>query len=392
VGLRLTIVVEPLEAKTLEYEAVARTGLTDFGTGDWREALAVLLDSAEQEAQLSATGRLLLHWQVLDRLVNRLEIQEWVARHPEVRDQRVEAPLILATLPRTGQTAAGWILDRDPANRSLQTWFAKRPCPPPRPGRNRGDPRVERAHAAVAALPRELRALHLTAADEPDECHWLLSNGLKTPHEIYSMRVPGYYRWLRDDAGMRSTYAYYHLQLQLLQSRTPNRRWVLRNSPHLLYLEHLHAVLPDAIFVQFHRDPLEVLASNCRLAVVLRNMASYWVDPHEVGSSMLLLLRDYLERLLRFRASGRSRPWIDVRFADFVADPVGVIEGLYDSAGIPLAAEARQAMAAWVREHPRQDLPRSRASELAAYGIDPADARAAFAEYCETFDVRLDGV
>ena len=43
-------------------------------------------------------------------------------------DEVVEAPLILATLPRSGQTAAGWIFDRDPANDRFpfaMTWLGE---------------------------------------------------------------------------------------------------------------------------------------------------------------------------------------------------------------------------------------------------------------------------
>ncbi len=381
-----------LDAASLERDAMERAGLGDFGPGDWREGLARLLECAEREAELTDVGRTLLRSQLTDRLVNRLEIRDWVARHPEVEEERVEAPLVLATLPRTGQTATGWILDRDPGNRSLLTWFVKRPCPPPLPGRNEGDPRLAKERAAVAAMPKELLDLHLTSAEEPDECHWLLSNGLKTPHEIYSMHVPSYYRWVRDDRNMLETYRYYHLQLRILQSRTPGRRWVLKNSPHLLYLDELHAVLPDAIFVQIHRDPLKVLASNCRLAVVLRGMASDRVDPHEVGASMLGLLSDYVQRLLRFRAKGVSRPWIDLRFVDFVADPLAAVERIYDVAGLPLSGDAREAMTDWVKAHPRQDLRRAGPADLAPYGIDPEEARAAFAAYCEAFGVTCDGV
>ena len=55
------------------------------------------------------------------------------------------------------------------------------------------------------------------------------------------------------------------------------------------------------------------------------------VDPHEIGESMLQLLRDYVERLLRFRSSEVSRPWIDVRFSEFVADPLSAVEHKTDS-------------------------------------------------------------
>ncbi len=380
------------EREVLEREARARTGLEDFGGGDWRDALDRLIESARAEADLSEQGRVLFRSQLMDRLVNRLEIDDWVRRHPEVRNERIEAPLFLATLPRTGQTAAGWIFDRDPANRSLLSWFAKRPCPPPLPGRNEGDPRIEQQRALVEAMPKDILEMHLTGAEEPDECHWLISNGLKTPHEIYSMRVPSYYRWVRDDPGMAASYAYYRLQLQLLQSRTPGRRWVLKNSPHLLYLDLLHAEFPDAIFVQFHRDPLKVLASNCRLSVFLRSLACDRADPNEVGESMLGLLSDYVDGLMRFRASGVSRPWIDVRFPEFVADPLETVVRIYEEAGLDLSREARDGMAQWVKENPRTDLQRARPADLAPYGIDPERARAVFADYCDAFGVAIDGI
>jgi len=383
---------QDLDPSRLEETAIRACGRDDFGAGEWREAMARLIEAAKREAQLNEVGRRILRMQLLDRLKNRLELQDWLTQHPEVQGQRVEAPLVLATLPRTGQTAAGWILDRDPGNQSLLRWFVKRPCPPPRPGEDAGDPRIGRERALIAAMPQPLLDMHLSDAEEPDECHWLLSNDFRAPHEIYSMHVPSYYRWVRDDPGMAATYEYYRQQLQLLQSRMPRRRWVLKNSPHLLYLEHLHAVLPDAIFVQFHRDPLKVLASNCRLSVLLRRMGSDRVDPGQVGESMLTLLGDYVDRLLRFRAKRTTRPWIDVRFPDFIRDPLGEIQRIYAAAGLALSAEANDGMAEWVKAHPRKDLQRARPADLAPYGIDPARARARFAAYCDTFSVELDGI
>jgi hypothetical protein len=380
------------DVESLERVAVAQTGLDDFGPGDWRQAMERLLRGAEEEAQLSQAGRAIVEFQVRNRLVNRLEIQDWVTRHPEVRDEHVTSPLILATLPRTGQTAAGWIFDRDPVNRSLLTWFVKRPVPPPRLSAREVDSRIAQERAQVSAMPRSVLDMHLYDAEEPDECHWLISNGFKIPHEIYSMRVPSYYKWVRDEADMGEAYRYYHLQLQLLQSKDPGRRWVLKNSPHLLYLDSLHAVLPDAIFVQFHRDPLKVLASNCRLAVILRRLQSNDVDTEEVGASMLQLLADYLDRLLEFRSKGVSRPWIDVRFSDFVSDPLRVVTRVYEQAGIEVSEEAMRGMAEWVKEHPRQDLSRPKAADLAPYGIDLDEARARFAEYVDLFDVEYDGL
>ena len=49
-------------------------------------------------------------------------------------------------------------------------------------------------------------------------------------------------------------------------------------------------------------------------------------------------------------------------------------------------------MAAWVEEHPRDDLAHARPADLAPYGIDPDEARERFARYVETFDIEFDGI
>ncbi len=381
-----------LEVEPLLEEARARAGLSDFGRGSWREALERLLASVREQAAPNAAGVAVLRMRLLDHLVNRLEIEDWVARHPEVRNQPLPQPLMLATLPRTGQTALGFILERDPANRSLLAWFAKHPIPPPGPGSHEGDPRIERERALTRARPGEVLEMHLYGAEEPDECHWLISNDFRAPHEIYSYRVPSYYAWVRDDPGIAETYRYYRLQLGLLEAADPGRRWVLKNSPHLLYMEHLHAVLPDAIFVQLHRDPRKVLHSNLKLATTLRRMGSDEVDLREVGQSILGLLGDYTDRLLRFRAAPGAPDFIDLRFRDFVADPLRAVEEIYERAGIGMSAEGRDAMAAWIRAHRRRELREPRPADLSAWGLEPQDVLRRFEPYIETFRVDLDSV
>jgi hypothetical protein len=381
-----------LDVEEIAQAAMDRTGLDDFGPGEWRDALDRLLDAAHSQAQLNSAGYAILRMQTLERLANRLRIQDWIKSHPDVHEIEVSAPIILATLPRTGQTAAGWILDRDPENRSLLRWFAKRPVPPPRPEHMDSDLRIEQEREEVNAMPQAILDMHLSDAQEPDECHWLISNDMKAPHEIYSMRVPDYYRWVRDHADMGAAYRYYALQLRMLQSTMPQRRWVLKNSPHLLYLHELNEVVPDAIYVQFHRDPLKVLASNCKLALILRRMRSDCVDAREVGASMLELLGDYADRLMQFRARNVSRPWIDIRFSDFVNDPLGAVSTLYTGAGLVLDEDARRSMVLWIADHPRDDIKRARPADLTAYGIDRDEATERFSSYMDRYGVDSDGI
>lgn len=373
------------DPEALIREAREETGLHDLGAGPWREGFDRLLEAADREASLNAIGRAIVANEMRAQLRNRLEINDWVARQPEIGEVAVREPLILATLPRTGQTAAGWLFDRDPGTRALKTWFVKRPVPPPHDDHARDDPRFEAAVTDVSAMPDALLKMHLTDAAEPDECHWLISNAFRGAHQIYSMRVPTHYAWSVDEADMRDAYAYFRLQLQMLQSTSPGRRWVLKNSPHLLHLDALHEALPDAHYVQFHRDPVAVLASNCRLTMLLRRMRSDEVDPHEVGRSILRLLRDYVDRVVAFRDAGRSRPWIDVAFDAFVKDPLRTVERIYEAIGATLTPVARAAMQRWIDDNPRE--ARRPAIDLSPFGLDAVDVRKHFAAYADRFEI-----
>ena len=376
-----------MDIEDLESRAKAITSLEDFGEGTWRKGLDKLLESALAEARLNDAGMKTLASEIQNQLINRLEIEDWVKRHPEVRQQDVGAPIIMATLPRTGQTAAGWLLDRDPNNRALYSWQVKRPVPPPLPGNNDNDTRITEQQGATDKLPDDLRRMHLSNAKEPDECHFLISNAFRGAHQIYSMYVPSYYQWSVEEADMDEAYAYYRLQLQLLQSKTPGQRWILKNSPHLLHLDQLHAALPTARYVQFHRNPLSIVASNCHLTFIIRSMRSEHVDRHEIGRSMLQLLKDYVDKSMQFRDKAITEPWVDIDFESFVDNPMRAVERIYDELEITLTNKARASMAEWVKQNPRDS--RRPDPDLSPFGLDTNQVRKVFADYCDRFELSM---
>lgn len=68
--------VWPLERNGLLVDARLRTGLTDFGDPPLEPALSMLLDSLEEEADLSPLGRFLVHGHLLELLETRLRLTE----------------------------------------------------------------------------------------------------------------------------------------------------------------------------------------------------------------------------------------------------------------------------------------------------------------------------
>jgi hypothetical protein len=108
-----------------------QTNLDDFGADSFREGLEILVASLDGEARLNDLGRMSMDMQLVDLLANRLQVEHWHSRHPEIDDQQIVAPLIGIGLPRTGSTALACLLGADPEVRSIHNWESMWPCPPP---------------------------------------------------------------------------------------------------------------------------------------------------------------------------------------------------------------------------------------------------------------------
>jgi Sulfotransferase family len=111
--------------------ATARTGLDDFGDDSFREGLEILVRALGDEARLNARGEGFVYHRIGLHLAQRLQVEDWYRRHPEIDDEPVTAPLFGLGLPRTGSTALSFLLARDPDVRYLRSWEAAQPCPPP---------------------------------------------------------------------------------------------------------------------------------------------------------------------------------------------------------------------------------------------------------------------
>src|SRR6202020_62230 len=115
----------------IENAAVAQTGLGDFGPDSYREGLEVLLASLRDEADLNDRGEAFIYPRIVGYLSQRLQVEDWYRRHPDIDDVPIVAPLIGLGLPRTGSTALSMLLAHDPDVRYLRRWESSQPCPPP---------------------------------------------------------------------------------------------------------------------------------------------------------------------------------------------------------------------------------------------------------------------
>lgn len=358
-----------------------RTGLEDFGEDSFREGLDVLVRALRTEAKLNAVGAIVVPELMLKHLGQRLQVEDWYRRHPEIADEPVVAPLIGLGLPRTGSTALSALLAEDPEARSLRRWEAGAPCPPPSTV-DGPDPRVAEQEALQAMqdeLSPRMSALVPSTPTGPHECQDLMALDFKAHYFQAFAHVPTYSDFLLA-ADLRSTYRYERRVLQLLQWGQPARPWRLKCPSHLLWLDALHEVFPDARFVMTHRDPTEVMVSVSDVYAEVGHQFNDEVDLPYLGHLNVEHWTRGMANLLRFRDTHGDDRFYDMDFHAVQRDPIGEVRGLYNWLGQPVTEPFEQGMRSWWDQHAarREDNIHPDPSE---FGLDLEQVRDRFAPY-----------
>lgn len=380
------------EVDQLVTRACERAGLDDFGDDGWREGLQLLVECCESAPGVNPGGREFVYGQFVDAMWNRLRVVDYVKRHPEIRDERIERPLVVLGLPRTGTSLASYLLDQDPLRRSLLTWEAEDSVPPSTPDTLRTDPRCLKKKAELEVLAEGLKAaniplVHWDEADGPTECLFVQNQDFKAYLWEAFMPTPAYAEWLlRTD--MSSAYAYERMVLQLLQSRAPGT-WSLKMPSHAVHIETLLATYPDVRIVWAHRDPFKSAASFLRLNYLSRAATGAEIDIGATVANVLRQLKEHIDRPLAARRRIGDARFFDLHYADLTRDPIAVMRVLYDWAGDDLAASTEQAMLDWLEAHP-QDLHGVAPYSLDGSGVSRADLEPVFDEYLSVFDIELE--
>jgi hypothetical protein len=380
-----------LDPEELLAEAMRRTGLSDFGGDDFRAGYEVFLAALEDEARLHFIGRLLARADVLEWLENRLRIAETIRRNPEIGRERVERPIFITGLPRTGTSILHELLGSVPGARMPLAWEVRHPCPPPEAASFDDDPRIALAEDEVrlwCEIVPEYDSMHELGARVPVECIQLTAHAFRSDELSGRHVVPRYAAWLAQ-ADLGPAYAFHRRMLQLLQWRAPGERWVLKAPSHLGALASLLAVYPDARIVWTHRDPLAVMAS---VASILFSTA--WVRSDAVDADQVLtwFTGETCAALLAAGSAVRDRKDVDpaqfhdVRYADLVADPVGVVAGIHERFELAFDGTAREQVRAAAHARPRARHGTHR-YDFRDTGRDAARERARFRDYQERYGV-----
>ncbi|WP_161365413.1 sulfotransferase [Streptomyces sp. SID3343] len=385
----------PFDPDLLLGEARARNGSTETESGDgdpeFRDGFDRLLYSLEHEANLDRVGRWWAHTWVARLLDVRSQVARYVREDPGVLDEMIERPIFVTGGPRTGTSILHALLAQDPANRVPTTWEFLRPVPPPEPATRDSDPRIalaEREIRFVTSAVPAMDAIHEKSGTLPKECISAHALAFRSEDFTGQFAIPGYAAWLAQ-CDMRPAYRYHRLVLQILQRRTPpGRRWVLKSPAHLLTLDALVDVYPDARLAVTHRDPLTVLASLSSLIATIHHAYGNPSDIRDVARTQTDLWCTAYDRLTAFRDAGRiaESDWHDSAYADFMRDPIAVVRELYATFGLDLEADAEHRMRDHLAARPQGKHGKHRYL-FDDLGLDRDDIRSRLADYQKRFRV-----
>jgi len=376
---------------TLEQEAREIDGLNDFGEPAHREALDQLLYSLEHEAQLNDIGRAVLRQRVVDILATRLRVQEYLKRHPEIRDEVISEPLVIVGLPRTGTTMLHRTIAADHRMFSPLWYETRFPCPALDWDPTGEDQRIIDGKAEMQAMldaNPDLLAVHPMDAMGPDEDIMLLEQSFYSFNIQSFAHLPSFDAWV-EAQDHTPGYEYLKLLLQFLQWQKKQtgqqaERWTIKAPHHLHYMDLVFKVFPDARVVQSHRDPLETIPSLASMISELWVIYSDAADPKIVGEQWARKFANGMSHTLDVREQMGDERFLDLWFKDTVSQPLQEIQKVYDFIGMDLTAEAETEMRQW-QDFNKRELRPTHEYTLEQFGFTEAGLKEQFARYRERF-------
>ncbi len=381
-----------LGLKAVEAAAIERTGLEDFGPGDYRERLGLWLSEVDEDAERTAIGRFGVYNDCVRNTASRLLVLDLLKRHPEIHDQRIERPIIVIGLPRSGTTHLVNLIAADQRLRSMPLWEGQEPVPNPKdePHEDGTDPRWARSEAGWQGMKLASPLIASMHPMNPDHIHeelelqlpdftsynqeWVARSPKWRDYYLAHDQTP-HYEWLRT-------------MLKVLQWYKPRERWVLKCPQHLEQIGPLTKTFPDATIVVTHRDPVSVIQS----AITMLTYGARMNYTHPRPEFYLEYWTDRIERLLRASVRDRellpSDRTVDVLFHELMADDMGTVERIYETAGLEMTQSARAQIKQYVDDHPRGKEGQVVYDLRADFDAEPADVRARFDFYLDNFDIR----
>ncbi|WP_069049883.1 sulfotransferase family protein [Blastomonas sp. RAC04] len=368
-----------------------KVAVPDPDSDSWKEGLEILLHDHTRQDRLTERGEMIVRNRYVETLAARMQVDEYIRRNPAVLDQPIDRPVFILGMPRTGTTMLSYMLDADPANRSMLRWEAYNAAPPAAPGALKTDPRclaeVARDENMLKMAPK-VAAAHFEPGDGPTECVHLIAQDFRSLMLAVTTTVPTYHDWLMF-TDMTTAFEHRKRVLQILQSTNPGR-WVLKMPSDSLFIRQLFKTFPDARVIWTHRDPYAVVGSSLGMRGNSRPMFEVDEGAEYMRQYFPLQLALHASRPLEVSAE-RPDDIYHCYYDELVADPLAQLKQIYRWLGNDWTETAEAGMQGWLDSNP-QNKRGKHSYSLEEWGLTRKDLEPYFSDYLRVHPVaRKDG-
>ena len=351
----------------------------NLGEDDYKEPLSILLDSLNNEANLSLIGKTALRYQIKSHLKIRSKIFEFL----EGKElEKPASPIFVIGLPRSGTTFLFNLLSLDSNHRSPLAWEMFFPFPIVEQNTKGYKRRVKKTDFMMffqRKLIPGLDLVHPIQSTDPEECLLITPFSLKSLLYSYMARIPSYEDYLKQ-TDHASVFLWHSRFLQVLESFQRPKRWLLKDPGHIGRLHEILAVYPEASFIQIHRDPVETIPSICSLTEKTRRPFTKRINKNEIGARTLSYWEGSLAKGEKEKSNISQDKFINLKFEDFIVKPIEQIKVIYSQLDLNLDKETERKMVDFVLNFEKVEKAKH-SYELSEFGLSKESVQNTLSKY-----------
>jgi len=356
-GQKLDLGVYKFDRNVILEDAIKKTGYKNFGNEKYIEVLDRLIDNIDK-VDMTPLGKYFLNFIARKTAINRLYIENYIEKHPEIEDIPIESPVFVIGFPRTGTTLLQNILSSGEGYRSLYLWELATPYPLHDNKEKDKKMRIAKIDMALRMLKKavpDLSSAHDVRVATKEEDWILLANSLYVTHTDICSGLTEWNDWL---VKMDQTWVFeeFKRQLQIQAYSMPSKKLVLKCPSHITHLKPLLKIFPDACIVWIHRNPINSIASTASIMTLAGKFFMGHVDQKQTGEMVGNRFHSIVTDAMKLRNKTNNNNFYDINFETLVKNMPDGVKNIRNYFGLPHDETHDKAVQDFLNR-PRKDKP-----------------------------------